>query len=169
MTTTDENLADAIKLNTAKEINEALHEFVGAGAMGLKKAKKAGRPLFILPNWKFQLEDTAIQFFAVSLALLEKKTKETFYSCRLDTGHEGHLMLAIGWGMKESEFREHMAEMNECKTCDHCGKETDLNKCGGCGTKYYCGKDCQKAAWKGHKESCQNKSKLYKSVSLAIE
>lgn len=40
------------------------------------------------------------------------------------------------------------------KACTKKVKETDLKACGGCRTKKYCSKDCQKADWKEHKAAC---------------
>mmetsp|Transcript_16687 Transcript_16687/g.24674 ORF Transcript_16687/g.24674 Transcript_16687/m.24674 type:complete len:87 (+) Transcript_16687:182-442(+) len=44
--------------------------------------------------------------------------------------------------------------------CDHCGKmQSLLNKklkeCTRCEVIFYCGRDCQKAAWKKHKKVCK--------------
>jgi len=40
-------------------------------------------------------------------------------------------------------------------TCSRCGKEcTVLKRCSICKHDWYCGADCQKAAWKGHKKTC---------------
>lgn len=42
--------------------------------------------------------------------------------------------------------------------CDHCGNVAGaepLKKCVRCGMAYYCGRDCQKAAWQAHKARCR--------------
>jgi hypothetical protein len=45
--------------------------------------------------------------------------------------------------------------------CDHCGKTAEeasvrsLKDCGKCYAVRYCGKDCQLAAWSGHKAECK--------------
>jgi len=168
MAYTDSNLAIAIKVDTAEQADKAVREFVVSIAQSMKECKQRKQPLFVLPNWKFKSEVTAIEFSALAVALLEKTTKEKFHTCRMDTGHEGHLMMALGWGMSEDEFRESMSGLEVCKTCDKCGKETTLHKCGGCGTKYYCGKDCQKADWKEHKKECKRKQAAYKSVGIVV-
>jgi hypothetical protein len=164
----DKNLALAIKVNTPEQADKALAEFVVGVAKALKESKQEKRPLFVLPNWKFKSEVTAIEFSALAVSVLEKTTKEKFHICRMETGHEGHLMLGLGCGMPEDEFSKFVNGFDECKTCDKCGKESTLHKCGGCGTKYYCGKDCQKADWKNHKEACKKKSDVYKSVGIAV-
>lgn len=161
----DSNLALAIKIDTAEQADKELREFVAGVAKSRKTQKK---PLFVLPNWKFKTETTAIEFSALAVALLEKTTKEKFHVGRMETGHEGHLMLALGCGMTEEEFKKVVDGAEECKTCDKCGKEAQLHKCGGCGTRYYCGKDCQKADWKEHKGACKKKSDAYKSVGVTI-
>ncbi|KAI0350229.1 hypothetical protein OH77DRAFT_1525035 [Trametes cingulata] len=44
--------------------------------------------------------------------------------------------------------------------CNRCYKmrweleNTPLKRCAGCSAISYCGKDCQRAAWKGHREAC---------------
>ena len=40
-------------------------------------------------------------------------------------------------------------------SCDQCGKPGAKLKCSKCGSAYYCGKQCQVAAWRaGHKSAC---------------
>ena len=40
--------------------------------------------------------------------------------------------------------------------CDHCGAlGKDLSRCVRCQHAHYCGKACQKAAWRGHKATCK--------------
>lgn len=44
------------------------------------------------------------------------------------------------------------------RTCSWCGASSGTQKllaCAACHTAYYCGKTCQKAAWKGHKAACK--------------
>ncbi|KAL6712920.1 hypothetical protein ACLMJK_009475 [Lecanora helva] len=40
--------------------------------------------------------------------------------------------------------------------CDVCGAE-DGKRCAGCGTVAYCGRECQKRGWKGHRRFCERK------------
>jgi len=45
--------------------------------------------------------------------------------------------------------------------CDHCGKMQSLlgqklKKCAICQVTFYCGRECQKAAWKTHKKVCKS-------------
>lgn len=168
MAHTDNNLALAIKVDTAEQADKALAEFVASVAKAMKECKRMKKPMFVLPNWKFKTEKTAIEFSALAVAVLEKTTNEKFHVGRMETGHEGHLWLALGWGMTEEKFMEVVNGLDECKACDKCGKEAQLHKCGGCGTKYYCGKDCQKADWKDHKEACKKKCDAYKSVGVVV-
>ncbi|XRB25261.1 MYND-type domain-containing protein [Pseudoscourfieldia marina] len=49
--------------------------------------------------------------------------------------------------------------------CDMCGTESiDLKKCGGCGSRAYCSRECQLNDWKehggGHKHACTGNNKL---------
>ena len=40
--------------------------------------------------------------------------------------------------------------------CSYCGKKrANLRRCSICKQTWYCGAECQKAAWKGHKATCQ--------------
>ncbi|KAI1787744.1 hypothetical protein LXA43DRAFT_684875 [Ganoderma leucocontextum] len=42
------------------------------------------------------------------------------------------------------------------RRCDHCGSpDRTLRKCARCSLVSYCSKECQKAAWPGHKSQCQ--------------
>jgi hypothetical protein len=49
--------------------------------------------------------------------------------------------------------------------CDHCGLTAEqasvrsLKDCGKCYVARYCGKECQLAAWPGHKEACKARVK----------
>jgi hypothetical protein len=71
-------------------------------------------------------------------------------------------------------------KVNKPKICDGCGveegggggkavkgkgtlKATKLLRCGGCGLAVYCGKACQTAHWKWHKDVCKS-CKLVKSL-----
>lgn len=50
----------------------------------------------------------------------------------------------------------------DTRTCDWCGKssgEAKLLACSACKKANYCGKECQKAAWKGHKAICKQNRK----------
>ena len=41
------------------------------------------------------------------------------------------------------------------KTCANCGRTGAKSLCKGCRTVNYCGKECQAAAWAGHKRECR--------------
>ena len=160
------DLEKAIRLNTADELNKAVRRFVTIAQQALKERKQEG-PILLLPNWKFKTEENAVKFLGVALGLLEKATGEEWWSCRVGTGHEGHLQLAVGWGMTADEFKQAMEDaQGESEQCDKCGKEAKIRACSGCGAKSYCGEECQRADWKAHKEACKEKSKLYKSVGI---
>jgi hypothetical protein len=50
--------------------------------------------------------------------------------------------------------------------CAHCGNIGELTKCGRCKDTYYCGNECQKAAWLVHKHLCAE-NPLEKAVMRA--
>lgn len=54
------------------------------------------------------------------------------------------------------------------KKCENCQKDlTELLKCGGCNSVYYCSQTCQKANWGEHKKVCSFKpSQTTKSEAL---
>lgn len=40
--------------------------------------------------------------------------------------------------------------------CDHCGElAKEMSRCVRCHHAHYCGKECQTAAWQGHKKMCK--------------
>ncbi len=42
----------------------------------------------------------------------------------------------------------------DVRNCDQCGKANAKSQCSRCKKAYYCGKECQKLAWKDHKKTC---------------
>ena len=51
-------------------------------------------------------------------------------------------------------------------TCDRCGlAAADLKQCAGCKTAVYCSRDCQAAAWDGHKKECKAIKKQAKAAA----
>ena len=54
-------------------------------------------------------------------------------------------------------------------TCSHCGasKDVSLLKCSRCMHASYCGAECQRAAWKGHKKSCARIEDIYGKLATA--
>jgi len=66
------------------------------------------------------------------------------------------------------EMHSHMKQMfrEQRKKFSHSGNsccvhaddssppQTPLQKCSGCKVEYYCSRECQKLAWKGHKQQC---------------
>lgn len=161
-------LKDAIKVNTDKDSDTELGRLVVMVSKALTMAKKENRPVFVLPNYKFKSEKEAVQFSALAPAVLEKATKEVWHVCRMMTGHEGHLVMALGYGMTYEAFMDAMNGLDQAKSCDACGKECVPSKCGGCGKARYCGKECQKSDWKNHKEECKKFSDEYKKWKLSV-
>ena len=45
--------------------------------------------------------------------------------------------------------------MIRCSRCSHCGKEGAARRCSVCKQASYCGAECQNAAWKKHKKTCE--------------
>ena len=161
---TKTELEHAIRVNTAKEAIKAVHQFIAIAQHGVKLSKQEKKPIVLLPNWKFKEERVAVEFLGTVIAALGQ---EEFLACRIETEHEGHLRLLVGWGMTVDEFKQAMEDLQgESEQCDKCGKEAKIRACGGCGAKSYCGEECQRADWKAHKEACKEKSKLYKSVGI---
>ena len=114
--TTQKNKMNNDFISTAKNVPSAqadkeVREFVGMVLRGLSESKKANKPLFVLPNWKFNSNKSADNFSMVAIALLEKVTKEKFHVCRLDTGYEGHLCMVIAHGVTEQEFLKTLEEL----------------------------------------------------------
>mmetsp|Transcript_30301 Transcript_30301/g.72069 ORF Transcript_30301/g.72069 Transcript_30301/m.72069 type:complete len:456 (-) Transcript_30301:283-1650(-) len=54
--------------------------------------------------------------------------------------------------------------MSSVASCAHCGQHGVSLKCSRCLQASYCGAECQKAAWKGHKKSCASLKDLVQKV-----
>jgi len=93
----------ALKVNTAKGVENAVHELVGQACLGLTLTKEK---FVILPNWKFKTEKEAVEFRAIADGVLKMNTKEEFRSARIFSKHEGHLLMVICWRTTENEFDE---------------------------------------------------------------
>ena len=160
----------AIRLNTAKERENAVCDFITRSLQALKQAKEGKTSLRILPNWKFKTEEEAVKFLREATTLLKMATKEEFHLCRIGTDEVGHLLLMFVWGITETEFIKMMNDIQGKvgHECGHCGNEAADRKCGGCGEKHYCDEKCQRADWKAHKEACKAASRRYKSVGLTV-
>jgi hypothetical protein len=53
--------------------------------------------------------------------------------------------------------RNNTENLKSCRRCDKIERQSDdvlLKKCQRCKATYYCSKECQKADWKSHKETC---------------
>jgi hypothetical protein len=165
------SLSLAIPVRSEKEADKELARLLLTLPKVVKDAKKADRPVFVLPNYKFTTESEAIAFFALVPAALELATKEKWFASRMliKGGAEGHLMMALGCLMTEETFGETMEELDTADSCDACGKKCVPSKCGGCGMARYCGKDCQKSDWKNHKGNCRKTCEEYKKNKIAIQ
>ena len=55
-------------------------------------------------------------------------------------------------------------------SCDVCGAENARYTCLGCGSQHYCGKDCQKYAWRedGHRDECKTLQDVSRAEAAAI-
>ena len=58
-----------------------------------------------------------------------------------------------GGGAQDIALALRTLALKDC--CAHCGKQCAvLKRCSTCKEIWYCGAECQQAAWKGHKKSC---------------
>lgn len=103
------DLERAIKINTAEDADREILSFVG-GVVKAMKTYNDNKPLCITPNWKLKTEKEAQLFFNVAVAFLERATNKKFHVCRTyyEHGHDGHLMLVLGYGMPEKQFYDVM-------------------------------------------------------------
>lgn len=72
-----------------------------------------------------------------------------------------HVMTLSDIGRYHTAVQDHCsADIVEIRSCACCGVfSAKLFKCGSCSTTHYCGKACQKADWKRHKQVCANEQK----------
>jgi len=57
--------------------------------------------------------------------------------------------------------------------CANCGKgkeagQAELQRCSACQRVWYCGKECQKAAWKGHKKTCGKEITVPNFIDMVV-
>ncbi|KAJ7579326.1 hypothetical protein C8J56DRAFT_342204 [Mycena floridula] len=52
-----------------------------------------------------------------------------------------------------------MAEILKCVVCEKTGDNATLNRCSGCHSRVYCGRECQEAEWPAHKGTCKSISR----------
>lgn len=58
----------------------------------------------------------------------------------------------------------------KCSSCGTAGSATlKLKKCTGCRTVQYCGRDCQRKSWPGHKDKCRRHKEAAKLDTRVIE
>lgn len=60
--------------------------------------------------------------------------------------------------------------MSSCALCK-AGHDEDrkLQRCGGCGLRFYCSVACQKDHWKDHKKECKQAQEIKKSLSASVD
>lgn len=58
----------------------------------------------------------------------------------------------------DRETEEEQAKIYANMDCETCGKGGAM-RCKGCGTVAYCGRECQKKGWKGHRRECGRRKK----------
>ena len=61
--------------------------------------------------------------------------------------------------------REEAVAAGRLRSCAHCKAKTS-KKCSGCYMVYWCGKDCLKAGWDGHKQECRQIKGEYETFAL---
>ncbi|KAL2037460.1 hypothetical protein N7G274_009740 [Stereocaulon virgatum] len=63
--------------------------------------------------------------------------------------------------------KEHESRMYENMDCNNCGRK-EAKRCAGCRMVAYCGQECQKVDWKGHKKACGRKKLGEPSIDAGL-
>ncbi|KAJ1483729.1 hypothetical protein T484DRAFT_1895394 [Baffinella frigidus] len=62
-----------------------------------------------------------------------------------------------------------MSGCSHCSRCSHCGKQSAaVKRCARCKQASYCGSECQKTAWKGHKQTCATLNEVFAKFHAAM-
>lgn len=103
------------------------------------------------------LGELLFNFFPSILMEHEKKRGKVVQQCEGSHSHDatGKCIHTTG---NISTFSELLKDDDHWSVnlarCGNCSKQGNLMRCGGCATVAYCSKDCQKTAWKLHKNDC---------------
>ncbi|TCD67331.1 hypothetical protein EIP91_000252 [Steccherinum ochraceum] len=76
--------------------------------------------------------------------------------------HPVYVALGEEWfeaiGVRENTAKEDDRMSKRCRVCSRTEPQVTLFRCSGCQFIFYCSKECQKANWKLHKESCRERA-----------
>lgn len=88
------------------------------------------------------------------------------YGVVCDATEGGRLTVRVVEGGRSMNLKPENLE----KVCSGCRQPKDrLIACSRCKSAFFCGKDCQKAAWPVHKKECGKRPWLFKDPSLGQE
>eukprot|EP00928_Gymnodinium_smaydae_P033715 TRINITY_DN24078_c0_g1_i1.p1 TRINITY_DN24078_c0_g1~~TRINITY_DN24078_c0_g1_i1.p1 ORF type:complete len:355 (-),score=46.98 TRINITY_DN24078_c0_g1_i1:59-970(-) len=149
---------DFIKLNASKIGTEML-----AGNMrGLKEATETIRSMLAngeatqleVDDAMAKAQDVFNAQDADRRAVLSAWAKENPGSTTMSAGGPEHQRLYDKVAAKPPSALDETSV--DKRSCAWCGKAAGakLLKCSGCAKAHYCNRECQKAAWKGHKAAC---------------
>ena len=99
----------------------------------------------------FEFEYPLMDEYATRIALAPLAAVPYVEEIGLDEGIQRALNADI---RKEPDGK--MGVSTAAAACDHCGNQPkELKTCVRCHSVRYCNRDCQQAAWKGHKKACE--------------
>eukprot|EP00931_Biecheleriopsis_adriatica_P093273 TRINITY_DN67015_c0_g1_i1.p1 TRINITY_DN67015_c0_g1~~TRINITY_DN67015_c0_g1_i1.p1 ORF type:complete len:453 (-),score=104.59 TRINITY_DN67015_c0_g1_i1:179-1402(-) len=110
-------------------------------------------------------------FDLAMIAFLENDAAagKSFYKQAIREEAESFVVESSSKSMCESFMAQSSSNRGGARECHQCGKvSNDLKQCSGCKAVAYCSRECQKAAWKTHKHSCEEAARL-KLESLGQE
>eukprot|EP00187_Rhodella_violacea_P010679 CAMPEP_0174893878 /NCGR_PEP_ID=MMETSP0167-20121228/8611_1 /TAXON_ID=38298 /ORGANISM="Rhodella maculata, Strain CCMP736" /LENGTH=170 /DNA_ID=CAMNT_0016132793 /DNA_START=360 /DNA_END=875 /DNA_ORIENTATION=+ len=146
---------------------DGLHDPVAKTAKRFAKIIRADAPQG--PPSRFAIPEVAKQQ-AEDLGVAPKSIKmiETLGMGHAMGEHTLGVLLAEAYVVARAEVRRLAAERGEGEACSSCGRRgIVLSVCSRCKAAKYCGKDCQKQAWKEHKRLCTELANEFEGIQLA--